>query len=180
MASKRSLANRGGELLLSFSLVVVGVIFMVLGVTWLPVIGLAIGIGALAMAIYPWTRWAETRVDVRVGEDPDVHFKTKGVIPVVIFSKSVAKGDDYDFDVKTIDGTSVRFGRNRVKPVDDFSDPAVVAGHLVDVDGDGREDFVFLFPREGSDFDETGKAPCIEGRTFDGDRFRGCGERKAA
>jgi hypothetical protein len=99
---------------------------------------------------------------------------------LLLESKSVAKGDDYDFDAKTIDGTTVRFGPNHVKPVDDLSDPAVVAGHLVDVDGDGSEDFVFLFPREGSDFDETDKAPCIEGRTLDGERFRGCEESKAA
>lgn len=180
MVSKNVWVDRGGELLLSFSLVIVATIFIGLGVTWLPFIGLVIGAGFLAVAIYPWTRWADRKVDVQVNVKTDADFKAEGVIPVVVLSKSIEKGDDYDFDVRAIDGSSVRFGPNHVKPLDDLSDPAVVARQVRDLDGDGKLEYVFRFPREGSGVDEERAGGCIEGRTVDGERFRGCGGKKAA
>lgn len=168
------------SMFLAASFVLLAVGFLVLGVTWLPVIGIVAGLAFLAMAYYILLQQAAVRaVRIIIGSKADTgrdsaDISRSGVIPVAILSTSKAAGDDFDFNASTVIGSTVRFGPNAVEPLGDMADPDVVAKHLHDVDGDGDMDFVFDFPMDKAGITADDQNVCITGATSNGEVFRGC------
>jgi len=163
----------------SFVLLALG--FFVLGVTWLPVIGIFAGFAFLAMAYYILRQQPAVRnIEVIIGAKAGTYLSPmatslSGIIPVAILSTSRAAGDPVDFDARTVIGSTVRFGPNEVEPVENMADPIVVAQHQLDVDGDGDVDLVLDFPIDGAGITAKDESVCITGTTTSGEVFRGCG-----
>jgi hypothetical protein len=168
------------SLILAASFILLAFGFLLLGVTWLPVIGILAGFMFLGMAYFILRHQPVVRnIEVIIGAKAASYLKPEaanlsGVIPVAILSTSTAAGEAQDFDATTVIGSSVRFGPNRVEPLDNMADPAAVAEHLRDVDGDGDMDFVFAFPKDGAGIGLDDEV-CITGSTTKGEIFRGCG-----
>jgi hypothetical protein len=107
-------------------------------------------------------------IDIKPGSDSNsINPSAQGLIPVTIFGSDT-------FDVAGVDGLALAFGPDGAAPAHDISDPAELADHLEDVDGDGFTDLVFHYWTE-----ETGIAfgdmnACLHGGTLDGKRFMGC------
>lgn len=83
----------------------------------------------------------------------------KGVIPVAILGGAT-------FDVTRIDRASLQFGPNQTQAVDK-------AGHLEDVNGDGRDDLLVHFNSPSAGIQCGDMAAFLRGRTVDGPQFVG-------
>jgi hypothetical protein len=101
-------------------------------------------------------------LDIKPGSEPNsVNLKSKGVIPVAILGSA-------DFDVTTLDVTSLAFGPAGATPAHKSG------GHLEDVNADGLMDLVSHYRTQ-----ETGLTPdaleaCVLGTTTEGVEIEGC------
>jgi uncharacterized delta-60 repeat protein len=106
-------------------------------------------------------------VDVKPGSSENViHLQSNGVIPVAILTTNM-------FDAATVDPASVCFG-SATDPSKRDCTLKQGAGHLEDVNADGRADLLLHF-----DTQKTGIAPgdtraCLTGKTYSGVAFQGC------
>ncbi|MFP5212514.1 MAG: hypothetical protein ACLGPL_03970 [Acidobacteriota bacterium] len=167
--------ERGGLLLLSLGFFAVGIPFLVLGVTWLPVIGLFMGGVFVWLAVMPWTSMPFRRtVNIMIGSAPGRSVYSNSIVPVAILSTSRARGEAKDFDASTVDAGSIRLGPNGLRPIDNMSDPGVISQHLRDVDGDGDRDFLLYFHLSNTDGSDFREQLCLTGETVNGEIIKGC------
>ena len=101
-------------------------------------------------------------IDIRPGSDTNpVQLSSRGVVPVLIL------GSD-ELDVGSLDPHSLVFG----------PDAAALAHrngpHLLDHDGDGRQDLLLHFRVEESGLLPEDEEACVGGETWDGDPVEGC------
>jgi len=86
-------------------------------------------------------------IDIKPGSDPNsINTKSMGVVPVAILGS-------VDFDVTTVDVTTLAFGPDGASPKHDLTDPDTYDEHLQDVNGDGFLDLVSHYKQK-----ETGIA----------------------
>ena len=167
-------------LLVGALFMVVGFGFLLLGISWLPIIGIIIGTafmyaGCLAWSGALFSRSVEIDVVTRPGGSMRyVNLGTDLVIPVAILSRSKSESDPFGFDATRVDAESVRFGPKGVKPIHDMNDPYAVASHQRDADGDGNLDFIFDFPANKAGIKPSSGDVCIRGMTVDGELIQGC------
>ena len=109
----------------------------------------------------------EGPIDIKPGSDPNsINPRSKGVIPVAIFTTSIADGDPQDFDATQVDPQTVEFGP-------EGAGIAHKKGHVEDVDSDGDMDLVLHFRTQ-----ETGIAcgdteVTLTGETYGGQTITG-------
>ena len=124
------------------------------------------GLGPVLSDIRVQPALIEVDVDIKPGSYPNsINIKrTTGVIPVAVLG-----GDD--FDVSTIDVSTLRFGPNQALPAHDLTN---LKKHLADVDGDGYVDLVshYVVGETGLDVGDT--EACLTGETVDGVPIEGC------
>lgn len=102
----------------------------------------------------------KVEIDIKPGSDPNsINLKSKGVIPVAILTTK-------DFDAASVDGATVTFGPASAKPVHG-------EGHLEDVNGDKKVDWVGHFKTQETGIKATDKDATINGKTKDGKDFTG-------
>jgi hypothetical protein len=110
----------------------------------------------------------EVDIDIKPGSFPNsINPRSMGVVPVAILGSA-------EFDVTTVDVTTLAFGPNGAAAAHDLTDPLTYADHLQDVNEDGFTDLVSHYRQK-----ETGLAPgdteaCLTGETFDGVPIEGC------
>jgi hypothetical protein len=113
----------------------------------------------------------EVVIDIKPGSFPNsINPKSNGVVPVAILGSA-------DFDVTTVDVTTLAFGPAAASPAHDLTNPATYFDHLQDVNLDGYLDLVSHYRQK-----ETGLAPgdteaCIDGAlapAFGGTPIQGC------
>lgn len=173
------------NLVIRTALLVAAFPFFLLGITWLPVVGLLIGFALAAIALSPWHEGPLCAIKVVIGgakaPGTDVYDgKESGLVPVAILTTSKAKGDGIDFDAIKVDVDSVRLGPKALRPVHNPSAPAGAGPIKEDVDGDGATDLIFYFSADDIGLSEQGQPVCITGETTTGEAFRGCSELRAA
>ena len=168
--------QRLGQLALSISFLVTGLVFLILGVTVLPVIGVFIGLTLLALALYPWLGYPYHRnIQILIGRKLSRYVSDKTIVPVAILSAPQQEGSGGPgFDASNVDVSSLRFGPNRVEPIRKLTIPVTGADQLRDVKGEGKADLVLYFPIEGSGVTPESTQACITGRTKDGEAIEGC------
>lgn len=110
----------------------------------------------------------EVSLDVRSRVNPDA----AGVVPVVL-------SGPHGFDVRRIDTGSLRVGAPSVVDEGGGGSPRH-AGHVGDVDGDGRAELVVHVPTDETGFTADTTAAKIVGRTTDGRRLLGTGPVRLA
>jgi len=104
-------------------------------------------------------------IDIKPGSAQNViQPLSRGVIWVAILGSQ-------DFDVSTVDGTTLAFGK--AAPVHDLGDPAVFAAHLRDVDGDGFTDLVSHYRTAETGIEAGDLGACLSGETLEGASFLG-------
>ncbi len=180
MESNNPILDKISALSLSAACLIIGLGFILLGVTLLPIIGIFMGIPFLALSSYLWNeRNYARKVAILVGYPPDgsshyARFGGRGIIPVAILSTERNKGEPFDFDARTVEIKSVKLEPGMVKPVENKGSRANGRAHFQDVDGDGDTDVVFYFSLKESGFTEDLKDICLTGETVDGEIIRGC------
>ncbi len=104
-------------------------------------------------------------IDIKPGSDPNsINTKSMGVVPVAILGSA-------DFDVTTIDVTTLMFGT--ASPVHDLTDSDTYDEHIQDVNDDGFDDLVSHYKQKevGLCVDDT--EATISGTLLDGTPFEG-------
>lgn len=97
-------------------------------------------------------------VDIMPGSDQNpINLKSKGVIPVAILGTAT-------FDATTVDGATVRFAG---------ASPSHGTGHLDDVNGDGRVDWLCHFKTQETDLQEGQTSASLTGKTKLGQDLQG-------
>ena len=113
-------------------------------------------------------------IDIKPGSDPNgVNPKSMGLAPYAIL------GTD-DFDVTTVDVTTLGFGPGGAQPAHDLTRPGIYAGHLVDVNDDGLTDLVVHVVQKQAELVKGDTEACVFGATLDGVPFLGCDSIKTA
>ena len=167
--------EHGWVLMLSVLLCTAGLLFIALGLSFLPIIGIAVGLGFLWFGLYPWMKILHrNNVKVLVGSVSDNYLEGR-TIPVVILSATKER-DGFDFDPGRVDPCSVRIGPGNVGPVDDMTDPEIYARSLRDLNDDGIPDLILYFSGDAARIDEKVEDVCVRAKTRDGERVFGCGE----
>lgn len=106
-------------------------------------------------------------IDIKPASDPNsINPNNKGNIPVAVFTSDA-------FDATTIDPETVRFGSLSLITSGQGAELAHTDGHLEDVDGDGRPDFVGHFPTQDTGFTSADEEGWIIGETTAGESFAG-------
>ena len=98
-------------------------------------------------------------VTVQIDVRSTINVRSKGVIPVVIFTTD-------DFDATTVDASTVRFGPGNAAE-------AHGTGHLEDVDGDGDLDMVLHFKTQDAAIPCGATSATLTGQTTGGQEFEG-------
>lgn len=91
-----------------------------------------------------------------------VNPRSKGLIPVTIFSSNVASGEPLDFDATQVDAATVTFGPNEAHI-------AHAQAHIEDVDGDGDPDLVLHFRVRATGIGCATQQVTLTGETFGGE-----------
>jgi hypothetical protein len=176
MENKRE--ERGRALIQSVLLITIGLLFIALGLSFLPIIGIVVGTGFLWFGFFPWVKILHRRdVKVLVGSVTDNYLEDRR-IPVAILSATKER-DGFDFDPARVDPCSVRIGPGRVRPVDDMTDPEIYTRSLKDINDDGIPDLILYFSGDSAGIDGKAEEVCVRARTRDGERIVGCGEMEA-
>ncbi len=104
-------------------------------------------------------------IDIKPGSFPNSINcnRTRGVIPVGLLGSA-------DFDVTTVDVTTLAFGPNGASPAHDLPD----SGHLEDVNSDGFLDLVSHYVAGETGILCGDTQACLRGQTEDGIHFEGC------
>jgi len=104
-------------------------------------------------------------IDIKPGNAQNaIQPHSRGVISVAILGSE-------DFDVSTVDGSTLVFGK--AAPVHDLGDPAVFAEHLKDVDGDGFMDLVSHYRTAETGIEAGDRGVCLKGENLEGAPFLG-------
>ncbi len=161
------------DLVRSVLLSAIGLLFIVLGMSFLPVIGLVLGVGFLWFGLSPWIHIAyQHKVKVMIGSVSDNYLESRR-IPVAILS-ATRERDGFDFDPREVDPSSVRIGPGKVGPIDDTSDPVVYERSLRDLNDDGVPDLILYFSADSAGLNEKVEEVCVRARTWEGGRVIGC------
>jgi hypothetical protein len=124
--------------------------------------GMASGLDFSRVVVEP------VEIDIKPGSDPNsINPMSPGVIPVAILGSDT-------FDVADVNVTTLAFGPDGSAPAHDLSDPAELADHLEDVDGDGFTDLVSHHRTEETRIAFGEMEACITGDRLDGSPFKGC------
>ena len=167
----------------STSLFIVGLGFVVLGLTFIPIVGLIVGVTCIAFAAALWAVGGETNISVLAGNFVEGDKVAGGVIPLAILSMSKEKGDVGDFDATTIDVDTMRIGPRETVPLRHPAEGGFEAVQVRDVNADGDRDLVVHFSADEAGVTPDTKVICFTGRTKGGAPIQGCGHldlRKAA
>jgi hypothetical protein len=96
-------------------------------------------------------------IDIKPGSFPNsINTNSNGVVPVGILGSDT-------FDVTTVDVTTLAFGPAGAAPAHDLSDPAVLADHLQDVNGDGYLDLVSHYHQKDTGLAAGDTIACLTG-----------------
>jgi hypothetical protein len=107
-----------------------------------------------------------TCLDIKPGSWPNaVNTRAKGVIPVAVLGGYV--------DLSAFDPATLVFAG--ASPAHDLSDPAVLADHIKDVNGDGMLDLVAHFRTRDTNIAPGDAGACL----YAGTTFLGCDALKA-
>lgn len=101
-------------------------------------------------------------IDIKPGsEDNPINLKSKGVIPVAILGS-------YEFDVSSIDVSTLSFGPNSAAPAHK------AGGHLEDVNDDGYMDLLSHYRTVDTGLTDESMEACVNALTTDGIEYVGC------
>ncbi len=112
-------------------------------------------------------------IDIKPGSDPNAinSKKENGVIPVALLGSAT-------FDVTNVDVTTLEFDAESAfpgaSPFHDLTDPAVLADHTQDVNGDGWMDLVSHYRTGDTDIAPGDTVACLTGEFLGGGTFEGC------
>ena len=111
----------------------------------------------------------EVDIDIKPGSYPNsINInRTTGVVPVAVLGSS-------DFDVTTIDVTTLGFGPAAASPAHDMTDPSAYLEHLQDVNADGYVDLIGHYPVADIGLTKGETEACIGGATLTGIPIAGC------
>ena len=167
--------NKGEVLITSVLLCVLGLLFIDLGLSWLPIIGIFLGVGFLWAGLHPWLNFLHRRsVYVLAGSISDNHLEDKRIV-VAILSASKER-DGFEFNPAELDPQSVRIGAGNASSVYDLTDPQTYGRSLVDINEDGIPDLVLHFSADCARIDEKISRVCVRAKTREGERVTGCNE----
>lgn len=111
----------------------------------------------------------QLKIDVKPGSDVNpINPRSKGVIPVAICGSE-------DFDVTTIDVSSIRFDATDTLGEGPDASPVHEGGHIKDVNGDCIDDLVVHFRTQETQINEDGEVTLV-GQTNEGTPIRGTDE----
>ncbi len=165
--------EQGLVLIRSILLGAVGLLFLALGVSFLPIVGLFVGAAFLWFSLYPWVNLLHrNRVNILVGSVSDNNLEDRR-ISVAILSATKER-DGFDFDPGLVDPFSVRVGPGKTGPVDNLSDPEVRARSLRDINGDGIPDLILYFSGDSAGVKEKVEDVCVRAKMKNGERVLGC------
>lgn len=167
----------------STSLFIVGLGFVVLGLTFLPVVGLVMGLACIAFAAALWAIGGESNISVLAGTSVRGETVSGKVIPLAILSMSKERGDLGDFDATSIDVDTIRIGPKNSEPLRQSAEGILEPVQIRDVDADGDSDLVVHFSADEAGVSPDTKVVCFTGRTKKGMPIQGCGHldlRRAA
>jgi FG-GAP repeat len=117
---------------------------------------------AYAFDLTPAPTELTVSVDIKPGSDTNpVNLTSKGVIPVAILGSA-------DFDVSSIDATTLAFGPGGAAPDDK------AGGHVEDVNGDGFDDLLSHYRTQAAALTSDATQACVTGQTLDGTSIHGC------
>lgn len=174
MDSKTSRREKGSALIRSVILLVVGLGFIPLGMSFLPVIGILIGAVLMMAAIYPWVPIArKQRVKVLISTVSDNYLESMRLCAAIL--SATGERDGFDFDPGQVDPASVRFGPLRAPPSEDMSDPEVYRRSLVDLNNDGVPDLLLYFHGDTAGITADDRNACLQAKMRNGERIFGCG-----
>ncbi len=159
----------------SIVLFALGLGFISLSLSFLPVIGILIGGAFMAAALYPWLPFFRQRkVKIEISAVSDNHLESIR-LPVAILS-ATSERDGFDFDPGQVDPTSARFGPLKAAPSEDMSDPMIYRRNLVDVNNDGVPDLILYFDGDTAGVGAGTKEVCLWAKMRGGERIIGCNE----
>lgn len=165
--------EQGWVLVRSVLLGAVGLLFVALGFSFLPIVGIIVGAAFLWFSLYPWVNLLHRhRVNVLVGSVSDNYLEEKR-ISVAILSATKER-DGFDFDPMSIDPLTVRVGPGKTGPVDDLSDPDIYARSLRDINEDGIPDLILYFSGDSAGINEKVEHVCVSAKMKNGERVLGC------
>jgi hypothetical protein len=165
--------EKGRVLIQSVLLCAVGLLFIALGLSFLPIIGIAVGAAFLWFGLYPWVKFLHRRrANVLIGSVSDNYLQDRR-LPVVILSATKER-DGFDFDPALVDPLSVRLGPGKTGPVDDMSNPEIYARSLRDINDDGIPDLILYFSADSAGIDEKVEEVCVRAKMKGGERVVGC------
>jgi len=159
----------------STSLFIVGLGFMILGLTFLPIVGLVMGLVCIAFAAALWAIGGESNISVLAGTSVGGERVAGKVIPLAILSMSKEGGDPGDFDATTVDVDTIRIGPKNIEPLRHPAEGISEPVQIRDVDADGNTDLVVHFSADEAGVSPDTKVVCFTGRTKKGAPVQGCG-----
>ena len=169
----RTKKQLGEELIRSVLLCAAGLLFIDLGLSLLPIIGIFLGAGFLWFGLYPWMNFLHRQdVKVLVGSVSDNYLEDKRIVVAIL--SAARERDGFDFDPAQVDARSVRVGEGKVGPIDDMGDPRTYARSLVDINDDGVPDLILYFSADSAGIDEKVERVCVRAKMHDGGRAVGC------
>ena len=112
----------------------------------------------------------EVSIDIKPGSNINpINLGSKGVIPVAIFTTSVADGDSVDFNAADVDQSSLELSGAAALT----RGKSGKVGSFEDVDGDGDLDLVAHFPTADLSLTAADAEAVLEGLTLDGTPITG-------
>jgi hypothetical protein len=153
--------------------VAIGLFFIALGVSWLPIVGIVVGAALVWFGLLPWIGVLRRRnVKVLLGSVSDNYLKDRRIAVVIL--SATKERDGFDFDPRRVDPSSVRIGHSMAGPVDDMSDPVIYARSLRDLNDDGIDDLIVYFSGDSAEIRERVEEVCVRAKTLDGEKVIGC------
>ncbi len=182
MELKTGKREKDRTLIRSIILVAIGIVLIPIGISLLPMFGLAFLVGAviavcMLAAIYPWISvLGKKRINVLMSAVTDNNLETMRFSGAIL--SATKEHDGFDFDPRSVDPESVWFGPQKVRPIDDVSDPQVYERSLVDINNDGIPDLVLYFDGDSAGVTASDKEACIWARTRNRNLVFGCSQVK--